>query len=131
MNRGQRRAQWLANHRTALRRDSMRAHDSASASPNVRAAGYANLPRFSASSMQLRIGELLLHGFPASARHRIGEATQQELMRLLTERGVPPGMNEPFDTARVDAGSFQMMKSTRPNMIGALVAGAVYGGLRQ
>jgi hypothetical protein len=81
--------------------------------------------------MQLRIDELVLHGFPASARHGISEATRQELTRLLTERGVPEVMNEPVATARVDAGSFRMAKGAGPNAIGALVADAVYGGLKQ
>lgn len=136
MNRGQRRAEWLAAHRSKL--SGTRAAPPQNISGDAeRAATFArrehmpeaskNAPRVSASSVRVHIDELVLHGFPANARYSIGDATQQELARLLTERGVPQRMAEAGETARVNAGSFQVKQGATPNVIGALVAGAVYG----
>jgi hypothetical protein len=75
----------------------------------------------------VHIEELVLHGVPAGARYSIGDATQQELARLLSEHGVPQRMTRAGATAGVDAGSFQVKQGARPNAIGALVANAVYG----
>ena len=133
MNRGQRRAQWLAAHRSKL--TSARAAPPQTSGLAGRAAATGapleHVPEASASSVRVHIDELVLHGFPANARYAIGDATQQELTRLLTERGVPPRMSEPRETARVDAGSFQVQQGARPNVVGALVANAVYGNTKR
>jgi hypothetical protein len=142
MNRGERRAEWLAQHRSTLMqtRDAPQTSGSASraatsapretvsqAAKNVPQVA-KNVPQaFTASSVRVHIEELVLHGFPANSRYSIGDATRQELTRLLAERGVPERMVNPGATARVDAGSFQMRQGARPHVIGALVACAVYG----
>jgi hypothetical protein len=131
MNRGQRRAEWLAAHRSKLsgtraapQQTSGSARDAATTSMR---APRENAPQVSAPSVRVHIEELVLHGFPANSRYSIGDAAQLELTRLLTERGVPQRMANPGETARVDAGSFQVRQGARPNVIGALVANAVYG----
>ncbi len=136
MNRGQRRAEWLAAHRSKL--SETRAAPPQTSGVARRAGTVAprehiseaskNAPQaFAASSVRVHIEELVLHGFPANSRYSIGDATQQELTRLLNERGVPQRMSKTGETARVDAGSFQVKQGARPNAIGALVANAVYG----
>ena len=127
MNRGQRRARWLAQHGSNLMGTRVTPQTSDIAGRAATGATRENVPRASASSVRLHIDELVLHGFPAGSRYAIGDATQRELTRLLTERGVPQRMSEPCETARVDAGSFQVGQGARPNVIGALVAKAVYG----
>jgi hypothetical protein len=129
MNRGQRRAQWLAAHRSNLRGTRAAPQTSGIAGRTATLAPRENVPQ--ASSVRVHIDELVLHGFPAGSRHAIGDATQQELTRLLTERGVPQRMSEPRETARVDAGSFQVRQGARPNVIGSLVANAVYGNTKR
>lgn len=116
MNRGQRRARWLAQHRNA-----MRGADAAS-----RSVMNTHVP---SSSGRVHIEELVLHGFPAASGQSIGEATQQELRQVLTVRGLPPQMTG--DTTHVDGGSFQLPPSTKPKAIGALLAKAVYGGWKR
>lgn len=128
MNRGQRRAQWRSQHRAMLQANRAAARPAASAGRESIDASQINAQQITASSVRLHIDELVLHGFPAGSRHSIGEATQQELSRLLIERGVPEGMLNPREIARVDAGSFQVARSAKPDAIGALVADAVYGG---
>lgn len=126
MNRGQRRAQWLAQHRSRHSRASVAATDHETVSQTAVVTSSANLAR--ASSVQVRIEELVLHGFPASSRYSISEATRQELARLLMERGVPQRMAQPGGTALIDAGRFQVAQGAKPHDVGALIANAVYGG---
>lgn len=142
MNRGQRRAEWLAAHRSKLsgtraapqqQQTSGSARHAATFAPREHPPEAAkNAPQaFAASSVRVHIEELVLHGFPANSRYSIGDATQRELTRLLTERGVPQRMAEPGETARINAGSFQVRQGARPNVIGALVANAVYGNTKR
>ncbi len=84
-----------------------------------------------ASDVELHIEELLLHGFPPSARHRIGDALAQELTRLLAEEGVPPALAEGGESPRLDVGPFQTAHDARPEAVGAQIAQAVYGGFKR
>ena len=106
MNRGQRRASWLVQHRNAIR--------AARGAP-----GSGLNARGVSSSGQVHVEELVLHGFPAASGHSIGDATQQELIRMLTTRGLPAQMMQ--DTTHVSAGSFQLPPGAKPKAIGALV----------
>ena len=45
-------------------------------------------------NIELHIEELVLHGFSPGDRYRIGEAVEQELTRLLADRGVPQSLAE-------------------------------------
>ncbi len=84
-----------------------------------------------AVKIDLHIEELVLEGFRAADRHRIGAAVERELARLLTERGLPPGLAQGADLARLDGGGFEAKPGARPEAVGAQVAGAVYGGLKR
>jgi len=81
------------------------------------------------SSVVVSIDELILEGFAASEKYRIGEAVQRELERLFgeTTRGnelISSGAREV-----VDAGAFQM-QSARGDVIGSQIAQAVFEGLQ-
>ena len=115
MNRGQRRASWLVQHRNEI--------------GAARAAPGSFLNARGGSLGQVHIEELVLHGFPTASGHSIGDATQQELMRMLTARGLPAQMTQ--DTTHVSASSFQLPPGAKPGAIGALVAKAVYGGSKR
>jgi hypothetical protein len=81
--------------------------------------------------IDLYIEELVLEGFRAADRYRIGAAVESELTRLLTEQGLPPGLAQGADLPRLDGGSFAIRQGARPETMGAQVAGAVYGGLKR
>lgn len=116
MNRGERRAYWLTQHREAMRGTAV----------TPRSALNANgLP----SRGKVHIGELVLHGFPAASAQAIGEATQQEMTRELRDHGLAPQMIH--DATHVMANSFQLPPSAQPKAIGALVAKAVCGGSKR
>lgn len=80
-------------------------------------------------SLQIRIEELVLNGFQATHRYRIGDAVERELDRLFESaslRGVPAGAAE---VDRLDAGSFSIQPDSRPEVIGAQMAQAIYRSL--
>lgn len=93
--------------------------------------------------LDLRIDELVLHGFRPGDRYAIAAALEQELTRLFSEQGVPPGLAEgrgrtvggPETTGeagnifRLDAGSFDMPHDATPDAIGIQVARTIHRGL--
>jgi hypothetical protein len=82
-------------------------------------------------NIELNIEELVLHGFAPGDRYSIGEAVEQELTRLLAERGVPHSLERGGEVANMDGGAFEIAPDSRAQVVGAQVAKAVYRGLRQ
>ena len=82
-------------------------------------------------NIELNIEELVLHGFAPGDRHRIGEAVEQELTRLLADRGVPQSLERGGKIANMDGGAFEVAQGSRAQVVGVQVARAVYGGLKQ
>ena len=82
-------------------------------------------------NIELHIEELVLHGFAHGDRYRIGEAVEQELTRLLADRGVPESLAQGGEVANVDGGVFEVAPGARADVVGAQVAQAAYGGLRR
>ena len=88
-------------------------------------------PETSAMQFELNIEELVLHGFTPGDMHRIGKAVEHELTQLLDDRGVPQSLERGRDIGHVDGGAFEVAPGSRAEAVGAQVAKAVYGGLRQ
>ena len=82
-------------------------------------------------NIELNIEELVLHGFAPGDRHRIGEAVERELIRLLADRGVPQSLERGREIGHVDGGAFEVASNSKAQVVGAQVAKAVYGGLRK
>jgi hypothetical protein len=82
-------------------------------------------------NIELNIEELVLYGFSPGDRHRIGEAVEQELTRLLADRGVPESLERGREIANMDGGAFEIAQGSRADVVGAQVAKAVYEGLRK
>jgi hypothetical protein len=80
-------------------------------------------------SIEVDIEELVLHGFSPCDRHRIGEAVEQELTRLLADRRVPQSLERGREIANMDGGAFEVAQGSRAQVVGVQVAKAVYGGL--
>ncbi len=80
------------------------------------------------SRIELHIEELVLHGFDARDRHRIGDAVQRELTRLFGE----PLDRTPLRTTNadsLDAGEFKVEPSARPERVGYAIARAIHDRL--
>ncbi len=82
-------------------------------------------------NIELNIEELVLHGFSPGDRHRIGEAVERELTRLLADQGVPQSLERGGEIVNMYGGAFEVAQGSRAQVVGAQVAKAVYGGLRQ
>jgi hypothetical protein len=80
-------------------------------------------------NIELNIEELVLHGFPSDYRHRIGDALERELTRLLAEQGLRVPLAHNQELASLDAGTFSLAPTAKASVIGVEVARAVYGGL--
>ena len=82
-------------------------------------------------NLELQIEDLVLDGFPAADKDRIGRALQAELERLFAEEGVPPSVEAGGSVATIDGGSFKVAPNASPEAVGAQVARAMYGGMRK
>jgi hypothetical protein len=82
------------------------------------------------TNVELHIEELVLHGFAAADRYRIGEMVQRELARLFAEEGVPATLASSLEAPHLDAGTFHVAANSKAEAVGAEVARAVYGGLK-
>ena len=83
-----------------------------------------------AVKVTLHIDELVLDGFPAADRHRIADAVERELGRLLAERGVPPSWSSGGTTDRLNAGEIAPAPDGKATT-GSDIARALYRGFTQ
>jgi len=74
----------------------------------------------------IEIDELVLHGFPAADRYRIGEAVQAGLARIFAERGLPGTSLQSMTAARLDGGAFNVAAGLPADAVGNGVAAAVH-----
>lgn len=84
-----------------------------------------------AAEIELHIEELVLDGFAAADRYRIGDMIERELSRLLSAQGVPSALVSNDGRAHLNAGATNVAAGSTPEQIGAQVAQAVYGGLKR
>jgi len=79
--------------------------------------------------IEINIEKLVLEGFEHADRYRIGEAVEQELIRLFTEQGIPPGLEKGGCIARLDGGAIEIAPGSKASNIGINISKSVYGGL--
>jgi len=77
-------------------------------------------------NIELHIEELLLQGFKPGDRYEIGEAVEQELIRLIAERGLSDGLIGNVQIPHLNGGSFRIGTDSKPETTGALIARSVY-----
>ena len=80
--------------------------------------------------INVRIEELVLHGFAAADRHRIARAVQQELARQLRQSGGPEPAGDPSALAFISGGAFHVPAGAAPGTIGARIGASIYRGLQ-
>lgn len=83
----------------------------------------------SPGTVELHIGELVLHGVAPTDGYAVGDAVQRELTRLLAESGIPPELARGSGIERVDGGQLELSAGASAQTIGAGIAQAVYGSL--
>lgn len=80
--------------------------------------------------INVRIEELVLHGFAATDRHRIATAVQQELARQLRQSGMPEPAGSASALAFISGGAFHVPAGAAPGTIGARIGASIYRGLQ-
>lgn len=80
-------------------------------------------------NIELHIEELVLYGFAPAGRQHIREAVEREVARLLAEQGIPPGLAQGSEMARLDGGAFVVAPGSKPETVGVQIAQAIYRGL--
>jgi hypothetical protein len=81
-----------------------------------------------ARSIEVHIGQLVLHGFAPSDRRPIAESIERELRSLLSQEEFSNSNSLEID--HVNSGSFQLENNRRSESAGANIARAIYRGLR-
>jgi hypothetical protein len=81
-------------------------------------------------NIELHIEELVLHGFGNHNAYQIGSAIEQEITRLLQERGLPAGFYGNIDVEHLNAGKFSMQPEAKARSVGSNIAHSVYKGLQ-
>lgn len=85
--------------------------------------------------LDLRIDELMLHGFNSADRYAIANAIGRELTRLFNTGMVPPAFlehargSDDLHLKRLDAGTFDIPHDASPATVGVQVARAIHKGL--
>jgi len=82
-------------------------------------------------NIKLHIEELVLDGFAPGDRYRIAGSVEREIARLFSEQGVPQSLSRGGEIERLDGGTFEAARGSKPKAIGAKVAQAVYGGMKR
>jgi hypothetical protein len=78
-------------------------------------------------NVELHIEELVLHGFNSGDRHRIGEAVERELVRLVSKQGFPDGFSGDVHIPTLDGGRFTMKHGAGTESVGTDIARSVFG----
>jgi hypothetical protein len=79
-------------------------------------------------AIEVHIDELVLHGFDPADRHRIGDAVQIELVRLLESRELARSISRGASIERLDGGAITA-QGPGPGHLGQAIARGVSGGL--
>ncbi|MGB3653857.1 MAG: hypothetical protein WBA41_21955 [Rivularia sp. (in: cyanobacteria)] len=81
-------------------------------------------------NLKLNIEQIILEGVdvPRSQRPRLQAAVSAELSRLLTEKGVPPHLQNGGAISSIPA-TVNVTKSIKPEQMGREIAQSIYGGM--
>lgn len=81
--------------------------------------------------IEVRIEELVLHGFAPADSHRIARAVRRELAKQLRQSGMPESTRNPSALACIDGGAFHVPAGAAPWTIGARIGASIYQGLQR
>jgi hypothetical protein len=81
--------------------------------------------------LEVHIEELVLHGFAAADRRRIGDALQAELERQFSAQDLPTLDDKGISIARLACGVFRSVPGSPCQNIGADLARSLHRGLSQ
>ena len=79
--------------------------------------------------IEVRIEELVLHGFEPRDRHSIAEAIERSLACFLAEKDLAVAFLRNAELSVLEGRTFKVASDRDPEGIGAGIARAVHGGL--
>ena len=79
--------------------------------------------------IELHIRELLLRNLPYEQRYQIADAVEQALMRLLSERGLPPALAHGGTIPHIGLDHLQIAENAQADVVGNQIAQAIYSSL--
>jgi hypothetical protein len=85
-------------------------------------------PQERPAAIRVDIGELVFDGFGRLDADRVRDSFQRELTRLLTERGIPLGLDGDR-AAELLAGLPELPATNSPRRLGEALARAIHAGL--
>ncbi len=113
MNRAQRRAAWLDQHRSQ-------------AGPAMAAPAPPSHP--SRPAVRLHIGELALHGMSPLSRRDVADAVSAELTSLIAAEGLPAQLRAAGRTDRLRGTRIRLDPGARAAVVGSQIASSVFRG---
>jgi hypothetical protein len=81
--------------------------------------------------IEIRIEELVLHGFPSEIKTSIAEAAKVELERLLEDQGEPSQLTRDISVENLYLESLVIGDNKEPENIGVQIAGILFEGLNK
>jgi hypothetical protein len=81
------------------------------------------------AGLELHIEELVVEGLGDVDGRRLAAVVRQELVRLVSERGVPPSWLAGGSLDRLDAGDLTLRSGMPVEVMAGKIARAVHGGL--
>lgn len=80
-------------------------------------------------NVDIRIDQLILHGFSSNDGYYIGRAFETELTRLIEEEGLPSHFSNSANLRVIDTEGFEYDPNAQPETIGKQIAASIYSGL--
>jgi hypothetical protein len=80
-------------------------------------------------AVHIHLEEVILHGVSPAHRDRAADALRGELVRLLTEHGLPAVLLRAAEVPHIAAGSIELTPGLSPETYGVRVARSFYRGL--
>jgi hypothetical protein len=79
--------------------------------------------------IHFEIGELLLDGFNYHDHLRIKKAIENELIQLVSDKGLAHNIDGNSSNVVIDGGEFQLANTSNPNYIGREIARSIHNTL--
>ena len=88
-------------------------------------------PSQRSAPVRIHIDRLVVHGLQRGEISQLGPKLAQELQRLLSEQGVPPGLNRSLQLRNLNTQPMRLKKKQDSRQVARQLAVTVYQGLNR
>jgi hypothetical protein len=82
-------------------------------------------------NIEIHIEELVLRGLDVKNRNNVAQTIQRELIQLLTDRGLPAGLQHSVGIRQMRAPGFQVSQAGGDESLATQVAQSTYGAMER